>query len=179
MALFNKKYRVEETRLKNWDYRSSALYFITICTKNRKSFFGKIRDEEMILNGIGTIARNEWEKTPFVRPDMNLMLDEFAVMPNHFHAIIGIGENEFNSASDNVADNKFGPQSKTLGSIVRGFKTSVTIKGREIIPGFSWQERFHDHIIRDEESYSRIKHYILSNPANWEKDTFYLADDAT
>jgi putative transposase len=31
-----------------------------------------------------------------MRPDMNLQMGEFVIMPNHFHAIIIIGENEYN-----------------------------------------------------------------------------------
>jgi len=37
-------------RLKNWDYSSDGLYFITICTKNREHHFGKIVDGEMIYS---------------------------------------------------------------------------------------------------------------------------------
>jgi putative transposase len=68
--------------------------------------------------------------------------------------------------------NKFGPQSRNLGSIIRGFKIGVTIKARPIDPSFSWQSRYHDHIIRDEKSYLRISNYINLNPLNWKDDTF-------
>ena len=36
-------------------------------------------------------------KTFDLRPDMNLIKGEFVVMPNHFHALIGIGHNEYNT----------------------------------------------------------------------------------
>lgn len=52
---------------------------------------------EMILSEIGKIVESEWLKTPEIRPDMNIVLDEFRVMPNHFHAIIIIGENRYNT----------------------------------------------------------------------------------
>jgi REP element-mobilizing transposase RayT len=35
-------------------------------------------------------------RTPLVRPDMNITLDAFVVMPDHFHAIIYIGPNTYN-----------------------------------------------------------------------------------
>jgi hypothetical protein len=38
------------------------------------------------------IVENEWIKTPEIRPDMNLKQGEFVVMPNHFHAILIIGQ---------------------------------------------------------------------------------------
>jgi len=51
------------------------------------------------LSGIGFIVKNEWLKTFEMRPDMNLQMDEFVIMPNHFHAIIIIGENKYNGSS--------------------------------------------------------------------------------
>ncbi len=38
---------------------------------------------------------------------------------------------------------------------------------------FGWQSRYHEHIIRNDESYQRISHYITNNPSNWHKDKFY------
>lgn len=68
---------------------------------------------------------------------------------------------------------KFAPQSQNLASIIRGFKSAVTVNARQIHPGFGWQSRFHDHIIRDEASFKRITTYIINNPANWKGDKFY------
>ena len=96
MDTFKNKYRIASTRLQTWEYGSPGLYFITICTKDRKHYFGEIENGEMVLNELGSIANSEWIKTPAIRPDMNLGLGEFITMPNHFHAIIMIGENEFN-----------------------------------------------------------------------------------
>jgi len=139
---------------------------------------------------------------------MNLKLGVFVVMPNHFHAIIMIGENQYNrergvercgggndamhhctgrdamhrvsttmtttAAADIPSpQNRFGPQSKNLASILRGFKSSVTKQARPTNPDFAWQPRFHDHIIRDAESYHRIEQYTVNNPRNWEQDKFY------
>ncbi len=44
MAKFNNKYRIESTRLKNWDYGNNGLYFITICTAHRNWWFGEIKN---------------------------------------------------------------------------------------------------------------------------------------
>ena len=32
-----------------------------------------------------------------------------------------------------------------------------------------WQLNYHDHIIRDDGEYRRIKKYIMDNPKNWKK----------
>jgi REP element-mobilizing transposase RayT len=219
-------YRGQTFRLQNWDYGSEGLYYITICTQNREHFFGEIEpfsatnheNGKMILSEIGKIVQSEWLKTPSIRPDMNLELFEFVVMPNHFHAVIGIGANSFNNLkNDNLigenitvlnmtygncrdamhgvptispsktisqfetisssktkkTKNKFGPQSKNLASIVRGFKSSVTTWCRKNnYPNFNWQPLFHDHIIRDQQSFENIQKYIFENPKKWKQDRF-------
>jgi REP element-mobilizing transposase RayT len=162
-----------------------GIYFITICTKNREHYFGKITDGKMKLSKIGEIVEYKRLKTVEMRPDMNLWMGGYVVMPNHFHAIIGIGENKYNSMVDcDVIDarrrdamhrvstnnhdntNHFGPQSKNLASIVRGFKSSVTISARQINPEFKWQPRFYDSIIRNDKSFQRINNYIKNNVSN-------------
>ena len=184
---FQNKYRIPSARLPNWDYGRNAAYFVTICTKDRKHFFGDIVDEQMQLSEIGKIAESEWLKTPQIRPDMNLEMGEYVVMPNHFHGIIIIGKNEFNT--QHIADgdacrdamhcistetpNKFGPQSKNLASIIRGYKSAVTKYATINNIIFAWQSRFHDHIIKDEKSFQNISAYIANNIVNWSADQFF------
>ena len=206
--LFQNKYRIPSTRLKMWDYANQGMYFITICTANRECYFGNIVEtgciaspspkpqspviehtsaaSEMQLSEIGKIAEQEWLKTVELRPDMNIELAEFVVMPNHFHGIVMIGENAYNNpggrygkgdakhrVSTNEPVNKFGPQSKNIGSIMRGYKSAVTTAARRNETSFAWQARFHDHIIRSEEEYKRVAGYIIDNPVNWANDKFY------
>ena len=82
--------------MQNWDYAWRGKYYITICTKGRACYFGQITNGQMILSEIGEIAKREWLKSPDIRPDMNLTLDEYIIMPNHIHGIIQIGRNSFN-----------------------------------------------------------------------------------
>ena len=83
MTLFKNKYRVESTRLQNWDYSSDGRYFITICTKDREPFLGKIEKGEMILNASGRIVEQCW--FDLVNHYRNLQLGAFVIMPNHIH----------------------------------------------------------------------------------------------
>ncbi len=69
--------------------------------------------------------------------------------------------------------NKFGPQSKNLASIIRGYKSSVKKYATINNIDFVWQPRFHDHIIRNENSFHTISQYIINNPTNWKEDQFY------
>ena len=172
---FRNKYRIPTTRLQNWDYGSDALYFVTICTAHRECYFGNIVNGQMVLSELGKTVDEEWLKTFELRRDMNLQMDEYVVMPNHFHAIISIGINRYNiGANDGIYKNKFGPQSKNLASIIRGFKSAVTSFARINHIGFGWQPRFYEHIIRTSDSYQRISQYIANNPANWQDDQFFI-----
>ena len=96
-GLYQNKYRISSARLQSWDYASEGLYFVTICTQNREQYFGRVIGDKLKLSSIGDVALDEWFKTPGLRPDMNLELGEFVVMPNHIHGIIIIGKNQYNS----------------------------------------------------------------------------------
>jgi len=127
MEKFQGKYRISSTRLQNWDYASCGIYFVTLCTKNREHYFGQIIKPEtekehpiMKLSEIGRIVEAEWLKTPEMRLDMNLKLDEYQVMPNHFHAILIIGENQFNNkeSNDESSENPDGRDAMPRVSII-------------------------------------------------------------
>ncbi len=75
-------------RLKNYDYSAPGFYFITICTLNRKCYFGEIVNQEMILNNIGSIAKSFWQEIP--EHFSKSIIDEFVIMPNHIHGIVQI-----------------------------------------------------------------------------------------
>jgi REP element-mobilizing transposase RayT len=75
-------------RLKGYDYSKAGLYFITICTHERKPWFGEIEKDEMVLNEYGQIAFDQWIKLPERYPHMEL--DAFQIMPNHMHGILWI-----------------------------------------------------------------------------------------
>jgi REP element-mobilizing transposase RayT len=60
--------------------------------------------------------------------------------------------------------------SKTIGSIVRGFKIGVTKK-----IGYSiWQRNYFEHIIRSLDSYYHIERYINNNPMSWDSDKLFV-----
>ncbi|MDA3865216.1 MAG: hypothetical protein PF489_00550 [Salinivirgaceae bacterium] len=172
---YKNKYRVPSARMRNWDYKWNAPYFVTICAQNRLCYFGNVVNGKMQLSEIGEIVKQEWLKTFEMRPDMNLQMGEWQIMPNHFHAIIVIGENDYNRKTDGntgtgrrrdamhcvstvqpappmqitppvssePSKNQFGPQSKNLASVMRGFKSGVTTGARLIHADFTWQSRFH------------------------------------
>ncbi len=174
MDLFKNKYRIPPARLQAWNYANEGLYFVTICTLDKENFLGEIVEGEIYLSEIGKIAEEEWLNTKEFRKDMNLRLEEYVIMPNHIHGIISIGENIFNEIEDEqLYQNTFIPQSKNLSSVIRGYKSSVTIYARHHEIPFGWQTRFYDHIIRSADSHLRIADYILNNVSQWKEDSLY------
>ncbi len=184
---FKNKYRIPSTRFQTWDYGSNAAYFATICTKNRVHYFGEIVNMEMQLSDIGEMAQTYWEEIP--KHFSFVELDEFVVMPNHVHGIViinksGVNENGGDDVKGNGGDFcgkpktfgqlRFQNQGKnTISSIVGSFKSIVT-KNAHLIPAiFAWQPLFHDHIIRDADSFTGIQNYIFDNPKKWKEDKFY------
>ena len=70
------------------------------------------------------------------------------------------------------AGNKNPMLNDNLSRVLRWYKGRVSFESRKIDANFEWQERFHDHVIRDEQSYRNIRRYIISNPERWEEDGF-------
>jgi REP element-mobilizing transposase RayT len=188
---FQNKYRISSSRLKNWDYGKNGAYFITICTGNREHYFGEIvsvNDEnEMQFNEIGKLANEFWSEIPKHFPFVEL--GNYQIMPNHVHGILIIDKNnvvddvidvvvetlQCNVSTDikNERMAKISPKPGTIPTIIRSYKSVVTKNGHYIHADFERQERFHDHIIRDSESFEKIQNYIENNVANWKDDKFY------
>ncbi|MEA1877695.1 MAG: hypothetical protein U9N86_12615, partial [Bacteroidota bacterium] len=87
-STFRNKYRIDSHRMPEWDYSGNGLYFITLVTKERQCFFGRIDNVVMDLNQYGLIAQNEWSMSSIIRDE--IVLWEFVVMPNHIHGIVQI-----------------------------------------------------------------------------------------
>lgn len=180
--------------MKNWDYGQNGVYFITICTKNREYFFGEIvsanGENEMQLNEIGKMADAFWTEIPKHFPFIEL--GNYVVMPNHVHGILIINKTNIvddavqtlhcnvstppideNASQKNEQMSKISPLAGTISAVIRSYKSVVTRNAHYIHADFEWQERFHDHIIRNSESFERIQNYIQNNVTNWKEDKIY------
>lgn len=167
-------------RLKNYDYSKPGAYFITICVKNRKCVFGEIRNGKMFLNEWGKIVHQQWE---WLHHQYDyLIMDEFVVMPNHFHAILIIADNIAGNGRDRSLQNVYCNQSpqqpqkiKPVPELIGAFKTtSSKLIHQSGLPNFKWQKSYYEHIIRNEHSMQRIRKYIIENPQKWESDLDYI-----
>jgi REP element-mobilizing transposase RayT len=182
------KHHRRSIRLKGYDYTAAGAYFITICTHQRECLFGIIEDSEMRLNQLGQIVQFHWLNLP--RHHSHVQLDEFIVMPNHFHGIIWLGgmdckggfskESSISPQELNAkpAPTRISTNAKRHGvpEIVRGFKTFSArrinqIRKRTGIP--VWQRNYYEHIIRDDRALHNIRQYIQNNLLSWRQDQLH------
>ncbi|MDT4328722.1 transposase [Methylomonas sp. MS20] len=173
-----KNHHRKSIRLLGYDYSQAGLYFITLCTHDRLPLFGSIVERAMIFSEVGKIAQEEWQKTNTIRS--HIVLHEFVIMPNHFHAIVEtVGAHCMRPDSPDIEQTKQErvQRAPTLGDVVRGYKSAVTKRVRNLngLPDFKiWQRNYYEHIIRNETAYLKIAEYIQTNPQRWLEDTYYV-----
>ena len=84
------------TRLKGYDYSSPGVYFITICTQNRKCMLSDLvvgeglAPPETRLSEIGRIAEEQILALEERFPSVSI--DRYVVMPNHIHILLLLRE---------------------------------------------------------------------------------------
>lgn len=147
MKLIKSKYRIESARLKEWDYSTPWWYYVTICTKNFRNWFGEVKDGKMILNDLGNIVEEELLKTKEIRT--NIDLDYYVIMPNHSHGnliILDVETSRWDVSRTNKTDQR--PVStllkpNSLGSIVGQLKSICTKRIHKIgFSQFKWHRDF-------------------------------------
>jgi REP element-mobilizing transposase RayT len=142
---------------------------VTICTHDRKLCFGDILNGCLAETKQSEICMDCW--ADLSNHYGNCTSDEFVVMPNHVHGIIIIDNAQHRETGLKPVSTK--EKRYSLSEIVRGFKTfsARKINQQQGKPGRPfWQQRYYDHIIRDEDEYLRILQYIVDNPAKWQED---------
>ena len=164
----------KKIRLENYDYSSPGLYFVTICTENRKDLFWDrefnsnvfkwcsvgancVRPQGLPLSSIGNVVMEELEKWNNTYDAVSLC--SYVIMPNHLHVMVFIS-----------ADENGRPQvAPTVDRMVKQFKGAVTKK----IGCSIWQKSFMEHIIRNKMDYEIKSNYIFENPLRWHYDQLY------
>ena len=148
----------------NINYRN-GWFFVTWQTAHNKSIFGAIVGDRCELNELGRRVEEYWREMPAKYPELEL--DEFVVMPNHFHAIVRI---------------RFRPTNKEhhLGFLLGRFKGGTGyIYGKmrragevDDIGDHLWQFDYWDKIVTSEQQLAAYRRYIRDNPKNWTRDRF-------
>ena len=154
-------------RLREFDYSSQNAYFITVCVKYLQPVLGTIRNGICGLSEIGNDVSLRLQNIPALNPDIRV--DEFIVMPNHFHLLLLIDNHK-----GDYSGNAFGkPRSGSASMMINAAKGATTKWCKANGYFLDWQDKFHDHVIRNDAEYQAIKNYIFNNPRNWPRDRFY------
>lgn len=144
-------------RLPSYDYSMDGAYFVTICAKDRAHLFGNIVGGDVLiapqmrLSEIGQAVEACIMQIPAIQ--------KYVIMPNHIHFIAVLKKGAMSTS----------PPTYGLPSLVRFLKRQVTIIcGRPV-----WQRNYYEHIIRSQEDFAEIWHYIDANPQKWQDDCYY------
>ena len=91
---------MKRNRLKDYDYSSSGMYFITICTKDKKNILWAKESSDVVgedsilpsksvkLSQYGQIVDETINSIPTYYPHVTLL--QYVIMPNHVHLILYI-----------------------------------------------------------------------------------------
>ncbi len=157
-------------RLQGFDYNRAGVYFITICTQNRRCILSHI-----VGTGVLDCPQIELTKYGEIAKKYITQLDEFydhisvksyVIMPNHIHILLFVKGNGQSGTPVPTRANS------TFSQFISTFKRFCNKEYGENI----WQARSNDHIIRNREDYEKHLHYICENPTRWYYDELYLAE---
>ena len=156
-------------RLRDFDYSEAGVYFITVCTKERRNILSRIISVE--IDGLGAsqsvdllpcgrIAEKYINQINEFYTDIEV--DGYVIMPNHIHLLLRVLDQ----------DDGYGPsrtsaptrQHSTVARVVSTFKRFSNKECGENI----WQRRFYDHVIRSQKDYEEHLRYIEGNPFRWQ-----------
>ena len=117
---------------------SAAIYFITVCTRNRRRALAEKRAADVLIDALTRAPSSHgWN------------VGRYVIMPDHVHFFcVPVGEG-----------------AKRLSSFVGFWKRDTAARIRvSSNPSFRWQAEFFDHLLRSEESYEEKWEYVRANP---------------
>jgi REP-associated tyrosine transposase len=163
-------------RLANYDYSSPGLYFVTLCTQEKAALFGEIASAQMVLSDAGRMVESWWKRLP--GKFAGLLLEEFVVMPNHMHALLGLTHLPDAGRPGRPMAPLRRVQPPPVSRVVQWFKTMTTNAyfrgvrqaGWSAVRGRLWQRDYYEHIVRTARAAQRVALYILENPQRWAFD---------
>ena len=134
-------------------FRENDIIFVTHVSNNRMPIL--IDNFDLLCKAIETVR---------IKTQFNIIA--WAVLPDHFHMIVD-------------------PKKNNLSSLMKRIKLSFSWYYRqriEMVKGRVWQNRFWDHIIRDEKDlnkqidyihYNAVKHGIVANAIEWKYSSIH------
>jgi putative transposase len=168
-------------RLQGFDYTQVGAYFVTICVQDKCLLFGEMNGEEVDMNDAGRMVDSWW--TRLTSKFTAVELDEYVIMPNHFHGIIAIVGADLCVCPEPNEDAHGGAPLRQINDapisrIIQWFKSITTHEyangvrdqGWPPFRGRLWQRNYYEHVIRNEDELNRARKYIIENPMKWAAD---------
>ena len=144
----------KKNRLENITYTENGIYFITICSKDKKCIFSMVNPganelpaPEINLTQIGKITDEAINGIESHYENVSVV--NYVIMPNHIHLLIKI-END-------------GGRMISAPTVVGSLKRIVSRQAGVPI----WQKGFYDHVVRDVDDLQIKWNYIEDNPTRW------------
>jgi REP element-mobilizing transposase RayT len=130
----------KQIHLLDHDYTNiNEVYFLTICTYNKKKYFKKTEIAQCIAMEIDFRSRVAHEVTMFAH----------CIMPDHVHLLLKLNEGYGKSLPNWIA--AFKKYNSRILSMMHNIKPL-------------WQANYYEHIVRKDESLKSIAEYIANNP---------------
>ena len=180
-------------RLYGADYDREGIFFITICTKDKKCILSRIvgtgvHDGPIFTTNNGIARKSVGTGVPdgpriallpygkiadkYIKQlndfYKHISVQSYVIMPNHIHLLLAIRPCEDGPSRTPVPT----LQNSAIARFVSTFKRFCNKECGENI----WQYRSHDHIIRDREDHERHLKYVSENPIYWQSDELYCEE---
>jgi len=151
-------------RIQEYDYSTNGAYFITICTRDRKRILSKIAVGTGVLDCPQIRLLNHGEIADRYIRQMDafynhISVEKFVIMPDHIHLLLSVHKEQSRTPVPTKIDNK----NSAVSKFVSTFKRFCNKEYGENI----WQNRYYDHVIRNQRDYDEIWQYIENNPRKW------------
>ena len=169
--------------MKGADYNATGVFFLTLCTKDRRCILSKITnvsppDTTATLNPVGTGVLDGPTVELTKHGDIvdkcinqlntfydNISVESYVIMPNHVHILLFVRDDVFGPSRTPVPTIQNSTVSRFVSTLKRFCNKEI---GKNI-----WQYRSNDHIIRNKQDYEKHLKYIYENPLRWYYDELY------
>ena len=162
----------KDSRLKNYDYSRSGIYYVTFCTYERICYLRDGDDANLRYYNQGSLAEAFLNMMSVFNQNVEVL--DYVVMPDHIHVLLSLNNDEadkryFEECHDlDITLDRAKVQKDSLSSIIGHFKASITRHCRRQHLEMKWQKGFYDRVIRTNEELDSIKKYIRENESMWD-----------
>lgn len=127
-------------RMREFDYTTSAAYFVTVCVEGRWSLLGEVVDGEMRASIAGLMVESWWGNIERRFP--SVLLGPHVVMPNHLHGIVMLGDVPASEQSgggdgEHIGSPLHTPSVVLVGEVLRNLPVQGQTGGTETTPSLS------------------------------------------